>query len=179
MRRRCAFCARGEATTSTSSRGCEATKVRRTPTSSASTARDSRRGLRRPALDIAYGGSCTAGKREDFDQYHAVLSWAAERGLRVAPQVKLYLQFGTTAVRDYCIDKGYLAAFERVGAEVLQPSCGACAGCGPGSSTSTEQVTVSAINRNFPGRSGPGKVWLASPPTVAASAIGGRLMSFE
>ena len=133
----------------------------------------------RPALDIAYGGSCTAGKREDFDQYHAVLSWAAERGLRVAPQVKLYLQFGTTAVRDYSIDKGYLAAFERVGAEVLQPSCGACAGCGPGSSTSTEQVTVSAINRNFPGRSGPGKVWLASPPTVAASAIGGRLMSFE
>jgi 3-isopropylmalate/(R)-2-methylmalate dehydratase large subunit len=40
-------------------------------------------------------------------------------------------------------------------------------------------VTVSAINRNFPGRSGPGQVWLASPPTVAASAIAGRLMSFE
>jgi 3-isopropylmalate/(R)-2-methylmalate dehydratase large subunit len=133
----------------------------------------------RARVDIAYGGSCTAGKREDFDQYHAVLSWAAERGLRVDSRVKLYLQFGTTAVRDYCIEKGYLAAFERVGAEMLQPSCGACAGCGPGSSTSTEQVTVSAINRNFPGRSGPGKVWLASPPTVAASAIGGRLMSFE
>ncbi len=62
---------------------------------------------------------------------------------------------------------------------MLQPSCGACAGCGPGSSTSAEQVTVSAINRNFPGRSGPGKVWLASPPTVAASAIAGRLLSFE
>jgi len=57
----------------------------------------------------------------------------------------------------------YLAAFERVGAEMLQPSCGACAGCGPGSSISETQVTVSAINRNFPGRSGPGKVWLASP----------------
>jgi 3-isopropylmalate/(R)-2-methylmalate dehydratase large subunit len=38
---------------------------------------------------------------------------------------------------------------------------------------------VSAINRNFPGRSGPGSVWLASPPTVAASAILGRLASFE
>ena len=133
----------------------------------------------RARLDIAYGGSCTAGKREDFDQYHAVLSWAAERGLRVDPGVKLYLQFGTTAVRDYCVEKGYLDAFERVGAELLQPSCGACAGCGPGSSVSADQVTVSAINRNFPGRSGPGKVWLASPPTVAASAIGGRLMSFE
>ena len=90
----------------------------------------------RAKVDIAYGGSCTAGKREDFDQYHAVLSWAADRGLRVAPQAKLYLQFGTTAVRDYCVEKGYLAAFERVGAEMLEPSCGACAGCGPGSSTS-------------------------------------------
>ena len=108
-----------------------------------------------------------------------MLSWAADRGLRVAPQAKLYLQFGTTAVRDYCVEKGYLAAFERVGAEMLEPSCGACAGCGPGSSTSADQVTVSAINRNFPGRSGPGKVWLASPPTVAASAIAGRLASFE
>jgi 3-isopropylmalate/(R)-2-methylmalate dehydratase large subunit len=133
----------------------------------------------RAKVDIAYGGSCTAGKREDFDQYHAVLAWAAEQGLRVAPQVKLYLQFGTTAVRDYCVEKGYLAAFEQVGAELLEPSCGACAGCGPGSSTSSDQVTVSAINRNFPGRSGPGKVWLASPPTVAASAIAGRLASFE
>ena len=40
-------------------------------------------------------------------------------------------------------------------------------------------MVVSAINRNFPGRSGPGKVWLASPPTVAASAIAGELLSFE
>jgi 3-isopropylmalate/(R)-2-methylmalate dehydratase large subunit len=133
----------------------------------------------RARIDIAYGGSCTAGKREDFDHYHAVLAWAAEHGLRVADGVKLYLQFGTTAVRDYCRERGYLAAFERVGAEILQPSCGACANCGPGSSTESDQVTVSAINRNFPGRSGPGQVWLASPPTVAASAIAGRLVSFE
>jgi len=132
----------------------------------------------RTRLDIAYGGSCTAGKREDFDQYHAVLAWAAKRGLRVAPGVKLYLQFGTLAVRDYCRERGYLETFERVGAEMLLPGCGACAGGGPGNSTRAEQVTVSAINRNFPGRSGPGKVWLASPPTVAASAIAGRLASF-
>jgi Tripartite tricarboxylate transporter family receptor/Aconitase family (aconitate hydratase) len=63
--------------------------------------------------------------------------------------------------------------------QMLEPSCGACAGCGPGSSTGAEQVTVSAINRNFPGRSGPGRVWLASPPTVAASAIAGELVSFD
>ena len=130
-------------------------------------------------IHIAYGGSCTAGKREDFDQYHAVLAWAAERGLHVAPGVKLYLQFGTAAVRDHCTAQGQLAAFEAVGAELLQRACGACANCGPGSSTTMHEVTVSAINRNFPGRSGPGQVWLASPATVAASAVAGELMSFE
>jgi 3-isopropylmalate/(R)-2-methylmalate dehydratase large subunit len=130
-------------------------------------------------VDIAYGGSCTAGKRDDFDHYHAVLSWALAQGLMVPPTVKLYLQYGTTAVRDYCIAKGYAKTFEAVGAVMLQPSCGACANCGPGSSTDTGQVTVSAINRNFPGRSGPGQVWLASPPTVMASALAGELISFE
>lgn len=130
-------------------------------------------------VDIAYGGSCTAGKREDFDGYHEVLRWAADHGLTVPDGVKLYLQFGTTAVREYCRERGYLEAFEAVGAEILQPACGACAGCGPGLSLESDQVTVSAINRNFPGRSGPGKVWLASPKTVAASAIAGRILSFE
>lgn len=133
----------------------------------------------RVRVQIAYGGSCTAGKREDFDGYHRVLSWAADRGLRVPDGVTLYLQFGTTAVRDYCRERGYLETFERVGAEILQPACGACAGCGPGLSTDAEQVTISAINRNFPGRSGPGQVWLASPVTVAASAIAGEIVSFE
>ncbi len=133
----------------------------------------------RPVIDIAYGGSCTAGKREDFDLYHQVLDWARQRGLRVSEGVRLYLQCGTTAVRDYCRSRGYLETFHAVGAELLQPSCGACANCGPGSSERPEQVTISAINRNFPGRSGPGQVWLASPPTVAASAIAGRIVSFE
>ncbi len=133
----------------------------------------------RAKVDIAYGGSCTAGKREDFDAYHEVLAWAAQCGLKAAPGVQLFLQFGTVAVRDYCEEKGYLAAFTQVGAELLQPACGSCANCGPGSSTQSEQVTISAINRNFPGRSGPGKVWLASPATVAASAIAGEIVSFE
>lgn len=130
-------------------------------------------------IDLAYGGSCTAGKRADFDAYHQVLDWAAGKGLRVPEKVKFYLQFGTTGVRDYCAEHGYLEAFKAVGAEILLPACGACAGCGPGLSVETEQVTVSAINRNFPGRSGPGKVWLASPATVAASAIAGEIVSFE
>ena len=127
----------------------------------------------------AYGGSCTAGKREDFDQYHAVLAWGMAQGLRVPAHVQVFLQYGTTAVRDYCISRGYDVTFRAMGVRILQPSCGACANCGPGSSTHAQQVTVSAINRNFPGRSGPGQVWLASPPTVMASALAGELMSWE
>ena len=130
-------------------------------------------------IDIAYGGSCTAGKREDFDHYHAVLAWGLERGLQIPAHVQVFLQYGTTAVRDYCRARGYEATFHASGVRILQPSCGACANCGPGSSFEAHQVTVSAINRNFPGRSGPGQVWLASPPTVMASALAGELMSWE
>jgi 3-isopropylmalate/(R)-2-methylmalate dehydratase large subunit len=130
-------------------------------------------------VDIAYGGSCTAGKREDFDRYHEVLAWGLAHGMKVPAHVQLYLQYGTTAVRNYCLARGYDRTFAAAGARILQPSCGACANCGPGSSTEASQVTVSAINRNFPGRSGPGQVWLASPPTVMASALAGRLCSFD
>jgi 3-isopropylmalate/(R)-2-methylmalate dehydratase large subunit len=133
----------------------------------------------RVQIDIAYGGSCTAGKREDFDHYHRVLSWGLKNGLKVPEGVQVFLQYGTTAVRDYCLAQGYDKTFAALGVRILQPSCGACANCGPGSSTDAAQVTVSAINRNFPGRSGPGQVWLASPPTVMASALAGELISFE
>ena len=81
-------------------------------------------------------------------------------------------------MRDWCERQGLRAAFEAIGATLLQPDCGACANCEPGASTRADQVTVSAINRNFPGRSGPGQVWLASPATVAASAIAGELCLF-
>ena len=133
----------------------------------------------RVRIDIAYGGSCTAGKREDFDHYHAVLAWGLAQGIKVPEGVQVFLQYGTTAVRDDCTAKGYDKTFAAMGVRILQPSCGACANCGPGSSTEAAQVTVSAINRNFPGRSGPGQVWLASPPTVMASALAGELISFE
>jgi 3-isopropylmalate/(R)-2-methylmalate dehydratase large subunit len=130
-------------------------------------------------VDIAYGGSCTGGKREDLQRVHAVLSWAAERGLRVAQGTRFVLQFGSQDVREYCVGAGMLEAFERAGAELIEPGCGACVNAGPGVSERPDQVTISAINRNFPGRSGPGQVWLASPSTVAASAIAGRIVSFE
>lgn len=129
-------------------------------------------------VDIAYGGSCTAGKREDFDHYYEVAKWAADHGFKVAPGVQLHLQCGTVQVRDYCISKGYLDVFNSIGAEMLGPSCGACGQCGPGVSERADQVTISAINRNFPGRGGPGTTWLASPATVVASAVAGRIASF-
>jgi 3-isopropylmalate/(R)-2-methylmalate dehydratase large subunit len=124
-------------------------------------------------VDIAYGGSCTGSKRADMDMYAEVLSLALGRGRRVAPGVRLYIQFGSQRVRAYAEAKGYLDVFARAGAELLDPSCGACIKAGPGVSNTPDEVTISAINRNFPGRSGPGKVYLASPFVVAASAVMG------
>ncbi|MGV2290874.1 aconitase family protein [Trinickia sp. YCB016] len=130
-------------------------------------------------VNLAYGGSCTAGKRADFDFYHEVLRWGLDHGRRVSPHTKLFLQFGTLAVRDYCEERGYLPTFEQAGVTLVMPGCGSCANCGPGQSTTADDVTISAINRNFPRRSGPGNVWLASPYTVAASALAGRITTFE
>jgi 3-isopropylmalate/(R)-2-methylmalate dehydratase large subunit len=127
-------------------------------------------------IDIAYGGSCTGGKTSDMDLYAEVIREALARGLRVAPGVLFYLQFGSQSVRRYAAERGYIELFERVGASLLDPSCGACIRAGPGTSSSAEQVTVSAVNRNFPGRSGPGQVYLASPRVIAASAISGKIV---
>jgi 3-isopropylmalate/(R)-2-methylmalate dehydratase large subunit len=128
-------------------------------------------------IHIAYGGSCTGGKKADMDMYAEVLKIAVDQGKKVAEGVHLYIQFGSQDIRRYAEKKGYLDIFQRAGAELVDPSCGACIKAGPGVSDSPDQVTVSAINRNFPGRSGPGKVYLASPLVVAASAIAGRIVS--
>ncbi|HVJ91329.1 MAG TPA: aconitase family protein [Labilithrix sp.] len=128
-------------------------------------------------IDIAYGGSCTGGKKADMDMYAQVLKAAVDQGRKVADGVHLYIQFGSQDIRRYAESKGYLEVFAKAGAELVDPSCGACIKAGPGVSDSPDQVTVSAINRNFPGRSGPGKVYLASPLVVAASAIAGKIVS--
>ncbi|HEX6100945.1 MAG TPA: aconitase family protein [Thermoanaerobaculia bacterium] len=129
-------------------------------------------------IDIAYAGSCTAGKIDDFLFYHQVAKEAVDAGLRVADGVQFFIQFGSQAVEKFARDNGLLDTFERAGAKVLNPGCGACIGCGPGVSESGDQVTVSAINRNFKGRSGPGMLWLASPLTVAASAFTGTITAY-
>ena len=130
-------------------------------------------------IEIAYGGSCTAGKRSDMDMYAAVCADAVRRGRRVAEGVTFWIQFGSQDVKRYCEEKGYLPLFEAAGAQIIDPSCGACINAGPGVSTRKDQVTVSAINRNFPGRSGPGQMYLASPYTVAASAFEGYIAEWH
>ena len=136
--------------------------------------------LTEPVLvDLAYAGSCTGGKREDMERVHAVVKWALDHGRQVPLHVQFFIQFGSEDVRRHAHEQGWMSAFEEAGARLLGAGCGACINAGPGVSHKPDQVTVSAINRNFPGRSGPGKVWLASPETVAASAFAGRLMSFE
>lgn len=127
-------------------------------------------------IDAAYGGSCTGGKMADMDMYAEVLQNALAQGKRVAPGVHLYLQFGSQKIKQYAREKGYIEIFTQAGAELIDPSCGACINAGPGASPSAETVTVSAQNRNFPGRSGPGKLYLASPYVVAASAIAGKIV---
>jgi 3-isopropylmalate/(R)-2-methylmalate dehydratase large subunit len=130
-------------------------------------------------VELAYGGTCTAGKNEDMDMYARVLADALKLGKRVADSVKFYIQFGSQETRDYCIRKGYLEIFQKAGAHVIEPSCGACINAGPGVTTRPEQVVISAQNRNFPGRSGPGQMYLASPLTVAASAVAGYIVEYE
>ncbi|MDQ3370857.1 MAG: aconitase family protein [Myxococcota bacterium] len=130
-------------------------------------------------IDIAYGGSCTAGKRDDIDMYARVMADAERAGKRVPEGVKFYIQFGSQEVEAYAKAQGYLELFQRTGVEVIKPGCGACIGCGPGVSERGDQVTVSAINRNYKGRSGPGRLYLASPLTVAASAVTGEIVEYR
>jgi len=134
---------------------------------------------KRVPIEIAYGGTCTAGKNEDMDMYAAVLSEALKRGLRVSKDVQFWIQFGSQETREYSRNRGYIEIFEKAGARLIEPSCGACINAGPGVSTRPDQVVISAQNRNFPGRSGPGQMYLASPLTVAASAVAGYIVEYQ
>jgi 3-isopropylmalate/(R)-2-methylmalate dehydratase large subunit len=130
-------------------------------------------------VEIAYGGTCTAGKNADMDMYAEVLADALRQGRRVAGSCKFYIQFGSQETREYCVRQGYLDVFKNAGAIVIEPSCGACINAGPGVSTRSDQIVISAQNRNFPGRSGPGQMYLASPYTVAASAVAGYIVEYK
>ena len=131
-------------------------------------------------IEIAYAGSCTAGKKEDMDMYARVFREARDRhDGRVHPGVKCYIQCGSVEVREYAREQGYLELFREVGAEFIEPGCGACIAAGPGVTVRPGQVSVSSQNRNFPGRSGPGELYLVSPYSVAASAVAGQVAGWK
>ncbi len=130
-------------------------------------------------VDIVYAGSCTGSKRDDIAMAVRVVRQALAEGRRVADGVDAYLQYGSLDVERWATENGWHDLFLAAGIQVLAPGCGACINAGPGVSRSPDQVTISSINRNFPGRSGPGQVYLASPFTVLASAFAGRIVSFE
>lgn len=130
-------------------------------------------------VDIAYGGSCTGGKKTDMDMYAKVLKEGLARDMNIPDNLHFYIQFGSQKIKAYAKEKGYLDIFQQAGAKTIEPSCGACIKAGPGVSNDPKQVTISAINRNFPGRSGPGQVYLGSPRVVAASALAGKIITPE
>ena len=130
-------------------------------------------------IDIAYAGSCTAGKDDDFAFYAQVTEAALEAGLAIPEGVDCYIQFGSKTVKSLSEKNGWSEMFERAGVTLIDPGCGACIGAGPGISDNAEQVTISAINRNYQGRSGPGKLYLASPLTVMASAFVGKITAWH
>jgi 3-isopropylmalate/(R)-2-methylmalate dehydratase large subunit len=131
------------------------------------------------SIDIAYAGSCTAGKEDDFAYYAMVTKAALDAGFTVADGVECYIQFGSKSVKDLSERNGWSSMFEQAGVKLIDPGCGACIGAGPGVSDNSNQVTISAINRNFQGRSGPGLLYLASPLTVMASAFTGKITAWK
>ncbi|MFN9845433.1 MAG: aconitase family protein, partial [Planctomycetota bacterium] len=74
-------------------------------------------------VHIAYGGSCTGGKKADMDMYAEVVRKALDKGR--ALQAKTYIQFGSQRIRDYAEKMGYVQLFESAGVELIDPSCGA------------------------------------------------------
>ena len=130
------------------------------------------------SLDTVFVGACTGAKRADFEMYAGVAREAVAAGKRVPASVRAYAQYGSIDVEAWSREQGHDQALRDAGFDVLAPGCGACINAGPGVSTTAEQVTISSINRNFPGRSGPGQVYLASPLTCVASAIEGRIVAY-
>jgi 3-isopropylmalate/(R)-2-methylmalate dehydratase large subunit len=124
-------------------------------------------------IDQALIGSCTNGRLED-------LAVAAEilQGKKVASHVRLLVIPASRSVYLQAIKKGYIEIFVDAGALILNPGCGPCLGAHQGLMAPGE-VCISTTNRNFKGRMGSSEsfVYLASPATVAESAIRGEISS--
>lgn len=122
-------------------------------------------------IDQAFVGTCTGGRLEDIEAAADIL-----RGKKIAKWVRLLVIPASTEVMQESIKKGYLQELMDAGATISTPGCGPCLSAHEGVMASGE-VCVSTSNRNFPGRMGSSesKIYLASPATVAASALTGYL----
>ncbi len=123
--------------------------------------------LRGQKIDSAFIGSCTNGRYEDMLAAADIL-----RDRRVAPDVVLKIVPATREVWQRCLEEGIIDIFMQAGALVGNPGCAGCA-AGQIGQNGPGEVTVSTGNRNFAGKQGKGEVYLASPETVAASAVSG------
>lgn len=120
-------------------------------------------------IDSAFIGSCTNGRMEDMRAAAKVL-----KGRKVAPGVVLKIVPSTDQVWRQCLDEGIMKIFKDAGVLVSNAGCAGCA-AGQVGQNGPGEITVSTGNRNFPGKQGKGSVYLASPATVAASAVAGYI----
>ena len=125
-------------------------------------------------IDWAFIGSCTNGRIEDLRLAAGIL-----RGRKVSPNVTLYVVPGSEAVMDQARAEGLDAVFIAAGAQFRMPGCSMCLGMNDDKVPAGKRC-LSTSNRNFVGRQGTGSfTHLASPVTVAASAIEGIIVSGE
>ena len=119
-------------------------------------------------VDYVFLGACTNGRIEDFRAFASVV-----KGKKKAPGVVAWLVPGSWLVRQQIVDEGIDKVLEEAGFELRLPSCSACLAMNP-DKVPAGKLAISTSNRNFVGRQGPGaRTILASPLTVAASAITG------
>ncbi len=119
-------------------------------------------------VDYCFLGACTNGRIEDFRAFASVV-----KGKKKADNVVAWLVPGSWLVRQQIIDEGIDKILEEAGFELRLPSCSSCLAMNP-DKVPAGKLAISTSNRNFVGRQGPGaRTILASPLTVAASAITG------
>ncbi|MBP3689189.1 MAG: 3-isopropylmalate dehydratase large subunit [Bacteroidaceae bacterium] len=119
-------------------------------------------------VDYVFLGACTNGRIEDFRAFASVV-----KGRKKADGVVAWLVPGSWQVRDQIVAEGLDKVLEEAGFEVRLPSCSSCLAMNP-DKVPAGKLAISTSNRNFVGRQGPGaRTILASPLTVAASAITG------
>lgn len=123
------------------------------------------------AVNQAYVGACTGAKLEDLRMAARIL-----RGRKVAAGVRLFVAPASLRMAEQARNEGILATLEAAGAKILPSSCGACIGLGP-ARLGEGEVGISSSSRNFRGRMGAhtSQTYLASPYTVAATAVAGRI----